>query len=112
MMGWGSRIVALVFVLIAAVRSLRDGYVLGAVAVLPVGALIVAELVRPETYFFTMGGAALLASIATYVTWRRERDLPFVQTERRELMWPFIGITAITVGGMIVSTLMEFVSER
>jgi hypothetical protein len=111
MMGWGARILALAFVVIAAVRSVRDGYVFGAVAVLPVGALIVAERVRPETYFFTMGGAALLSSIVTFVAWRRERDLPLVHTQRRELLWPFIAVTAITVGGMIVSALAYGISQ-
>ena len=105
MFHWIVRIATVGFALVAAARSARDRFVLGSAAGIIIGLLAILEMVRPESYFLTMGPAALVALGALFATIVRERKLPLARTQTRDLIWPFLWLTGAILGGVLLSLL-------
>jgi len=91
--------------LLATARSLRDRFPLGTLGGVLIAVLAIAERVRPARYFWTIGGAAIVSLVALFITWRRERTLPWAHTQRRDLLYPFLACAGITVTSMVITAL-------
>lgn len=104
-MHWVVRILMIAFACVATIRCARDRFVFGAIAAALVVPLTAFELLRPESYFFSMGAASACSLGGLVVTLRRESKLPLARTQQRELIWPFMWLTGTTLGGVLLSLL-------
>jgi phage shock protein PspC (stress-responsive transcriptional regulator) len=111
MVFWLARASLIACAILVSARSARDRFVFGVVAGVVVALLTIANLIRPETYFLTIGLAASASIVAFVVAWLRERDLPAARTRSRELLLPFIGCAASSVGGFAITALAHSLSE-